>query len=76
MRLRLVPEDTNINFFKSAQMALGASLLVMAVSILLFFLQGLNFGIDFRGGTHHSHRQCPARKCGAISRRRGRARIG
>ncbi|MEM1360396.1 MAG: protein translocase subunit SecF [Pseudomonadota bacterium] len=51
MRLRLVPAETKIDFFRYWKMTFGASLIAMLLSILLFFIVGLNFGIDFRGGT-------------------------
>jgi len=51
MRLRLVPQDTNINFFGYAKLTFGASVVAVIVSVVLFFAMGLNFGIDFRGGT-------------------------
>lgn len=51
MRLRLVPADTNIDFFKAPWLTLGASGLAMLASIILFLTVGLNYGIDFRGGT-------------------------
>ncbi|GHF50971.1 protein translocase subunit SecF [Seohaeicola zhoushanensis] len=51
MRLRLVPDNTNINFFKLAPVTFGASAILFVASVVLFFVMGLNFGIDFRGGT-------------------------
>ena len=51
MRLRLVPKDTNYDFFSRSKLWLGFSALLMIVSVLSFLYQGLNFGIDFRGGT-------------------------
>ncbi len=51
MRLRLVPENTSWDFFKHAKMWLGVSALLVLVSIGSFASLGLNFGIDFRGGT-------------------------
>jgi preprotein translocase SecF subunit len=51
MRLRLVPETTTIDFFRLWRVSFGASVLAMALSIVVFFTMGLNFGIDFRGGT-------------------------
>lgn len=50
-RLRLVPEKTNINFFKIQWLTFGASIFAMVASLVLIFTMGLNFGIDFRGGT-------------------------
>lgn len=51
MRLRLVPETTNINFFAYAKLTFGGSVVLLILSVVLFFAQGLNYGIDFRGGT-------------------------
>ena len=51
MRLRLVPKDTNYDFFSRSKLWLGFSALLMIASVLSFLSQGLNFGIDFRGGT-------------------------
>ena len=50
MRLKLVPSETNIDFMRLRMPALGFSGLLVAVSIALFTLVGLNLGIDFRGG--------------------------
>ncbi|MDG2097979.1 MAG: protein translocase subunit SecF [Paracoccaceae bacterium] len=51
MRLKLVPTGTKIDFFKLSSITFGASLIGMLAAILLFLTIGLNFGIDFRGGT-------------------------
>lgn len=51
MRLRLVKQNTNFDFFKRWKLWLGISGLMMVVAFASFMLQGLNFGIDFRGGT-------------------------
>lgn len=51
MRLRLVPETTNFDFFKFARATFGASVVAVILSIVLWLTIGLNFGIDFRGGT-------------------------
>ncbi|MSU88962.1 protein translocase subunit SecF [Rhodobacteraceae bacterium 2CG4] len=51
MRLKLVPEQTNFDFFRHSRLTLGLSGLLIVVSLVLFAVQGLNFGIDFRGGT-------------------------
>ena len=50
-RLRLVPETTRIDFFRYAKLTFGASLVAMALSLVAWGALGLNFGIDFRGGT-------------------------
>lgn len=51
MRLRLVPQETNFDFFKYRKMTMGISLAAIVASIVLWLVVGLNFGIDFRGGT-------------------------
>ncbi|MFT5344129.1 MAG: preprotein translocase subunit SecF [Paracoccaceae bacterium] len=51
MRLRLVPKETSFDFFKHWKLWLGFSAFLMVLGFTSFMLQGLNFGIDFRGGT-------------------------
>jgi preprotein translocase subunit SecF len=53
MRLRMVPDNTSINFFSpnAIRLWLGVSALGVLLSIVLFFTNGLNYGVDFRGGT-------------------------
>jgi preprotein translocase subunit SecF len=51
MRLKLVPQETSFDFFSRWKIWLGISGLMMVVAFTSFMLQGLNFGIDFRGGT-------------------------
>ena len=51
MRLKLVSSETKVDFFKLSKITFGASIIGMIVALVLFFLLGLNFGIDFRGGT-------------------------
>ena len=49
--LRLVPDDTNLPFMRWRRMSFPLSALLSVVAVALFFSMGLNFGIDFRGGT-------------------------
>lgn len=51
MRLKLVPQNTSFDFFSRWKVWLGISGLMMVIAFTSFLLQGLNFGIDFRGGT-------------------------
>ncbi|MEM8692918.1 MAG: protein translocase subunit SecF [Pseudomonadota bacterium] len=51
MRLRLVKQGTNFDFFKRWKVWLGISMFMMVLALVSFGLQGLNYGIDFRGGT-------------------------
>jgi preprotein translocase subunit SecF len=50
MRLRLVSSDTSINFLKFHRLAFIFSSILVAASIGLFAVIGLNLGIDFKGG--------------------------
>ena len=49
-RPRLVPDGTKIPFFRYRWIAFGWSLFVLVATILLVAVNGLNFGIDFKGG--------------------------
>lgn len=51
MRLRLVPQETKWDFFSRPTLWLGISGALMVAALVSFFIQGLNFGIDFKGGT-------------------------
>ena len=51
MRLRLVPQETSFDFFKRWKMWLGISGVMIVLALVSFGLRGLNYGIDFRGGT-------------------------
>jgi preprotein translocase subunit SecF len=51
MRLKLVPDNTNWDFFKYQKVTFGASVLAMVLSVVVWLSMGLNFGIDFLGGT-------------------------
>jgi len=51
MRLiQFVPVGTRIPFMRYRNLAVAASLALIVVSIGVFLVKGLNFGIDFRGG--------------------------
>lgn len=49
--LKLVPNKTNVPFMRLRRAAFGFSCLLGVLSIVLLVILGLNFGIDFRGGT-------------------------
>ena len=51
MRLKLVPKETKIDFFGWQKLTFGLSVFGILASIVLFFTAGLNYGIDFRGGS-------------------------
>ncbi len=50
-RLRLVPEKTNFDFFKHQWLTFGGSMVLMLLAFVFWGTMGLNFGIDFKGGT-------------------------
>ncbi len=49
--LRIVPDDTKFDFTRFRRISFPISALLSIVAIVLFFTHGLNFGIDFKGGT-------------------------
>lgn len=51
MRLRLVRDNTAIDFFSRAKLWLGMSATFAIIAFASFLYQGLNYGIDFQGGT-------------------------
>lgn len=50
MRLKLVRDDTHIDFLGAWKIAGAFSITAMIASVIVFLMMGLNFGIDFRGG--------------------------
>ena len=42
---------SNINFVSKFRKANTVSIIVFILSIILIFFKGLNYGIDFKGGT-------------------------
>ena len=49
--LKLVPNETNIDFLAKKNLMFVISIILVAISIFSGFKSGLNFGIDFTGGT-------------------------
>ena len=49
--LRIVPDDTKFDFMRFRRISFPVSAMLSIAAILLFFFHGLNFGIDFIGGT-------------------------
>jgi preprotein translocase subunit SecF len=49
--LRIVPDDTKFDFMRFRRISFPISALLSIAAIALFFFHGLNFGIDFIGGT-------------------------
>lgn len=51
MPLKWIPENTTINFVRLRFITFGLSTLLAIVSVGLLMTKGLNYGIDFTGGT-------------------------
>jgi preprotein translocase subunit SecF len=49
--LRIVPDDTKFDFMRFRRISFPISAVLSIAAILLYFFHGLNFGIDFIGGT-------------------------
>ena len=49
--LRIVPDDTRFDFIRFRRISFPISALLSLIAIGLYFSHGLNFGIDFKGGT-------------------------
>ncbi len=49
--LRIVPDNTKFDFMRFRRISFPVSAMLSIIAILLFFYHGLNFGIDFIGGT-------------------------
>jgi len=50
VRLSIVPANTSFDFVGRRRLAYPLSAILIILSLGAFFTQGLNFGIDFRGG--------------------------
>ena len=48
--LKLIPDDTNLNFMKWRNIALVLSIIATVASLVLVGVRGLNLGVDFIGG--------------------------
>ena len=51
MQLKLIPNETAINFFGKSNVFFGVSICAVFLSAITYLFLGLNFGIDFKGGT-------------------------
>lgn len=49
--LRIWPDNTNVHFMGIRHFSFPLSAVMSIATIILFFTVGLNFGVDFRGGT-------------------------
>jgi preprotein translocase subunit SecF len=49
--LRIVPDDTKFDFMRFRRISYPVSAILSIIAIVLFFTHGLNYGVDFVGGT-------------------------
>ena len=49
--LRLAPENTKISFMRFRRISYPLSAVLSIIAVVMFFSVGMNFGIDFAGGT-------------------------
>ncbi len=49
--LRIVPDNTRFDFIRFRRISFPVSAVMSILAIVLYFTHGLNFGIDFKGGT-------------------------
>jgi len=49
--LRLAPENTKFGFMRLRRVSYPLSAFLSIVAVTVFFTVGMNFGIDFAGGT-------------------------
>lgn len=64
--LKLVPDDTNIDFARLRGWAFGLTLALSLLAIGLVFAKGLNFGVDFEGGLMIEERFATAPDIGRV----------
>jgi preprotein translocase subunit SecF len=49
--LHIIPPDTKFDFIRFRRISFPSSAVLSVIAISLYFFHGLNFGIDFKGGT-------------------------
>ncbi len=51
MLLRFIPDNTKIPFMRARKFVLAFSFITSLICLALLFTKGLNYGVDFKGGT-------------------------
>ena len=50
-KFKIIPDNINFNFLKFKYIAFMFSFILISITMIFLFFKGLNFGIDFKGGT-------------------------
>ncbi len=74
--IKLLPAKTDIKFMAWSRAAIVASLLAIVLSIAAVFTLGLNFGIDFKGGTLIEIRTPGPADIGELRKKIGALKLG
>jgi len=74
--LKLVPAKTEIGFIQHRVIAMSLSAFLVVASMVIFAINGLNFGIDFKGGTLIEASADDAVDIGALRERLGALQLG
>ena len=74
--LQIIPANTKIDFVGKRRFAYLFSLVLVVGSLIVFAVQGLNFGIDFRGGTLIEIKTAGPADIGALRSRIGALGLG
>ncbi|ADZ70630.1 protein translocase subunit SecF [Polymorphum gilvum] len=74
--LRLIPDNTKLRFMWLRKYSFPFSALVAVASLALFFTVGLNYGIDFKGGTLIEMKTDGPADIGAVRSRLGALNLG
>ena len=75
-RFRMVPEGTKIAFMNGRNIGLIVSVILSVSSVILYFTPGLNYGVDFAGGTVMEIRTEQAADFGALRDGLGKLGLG
>jgi preprotein translocase subunit SecF len=74
--IRFIPDDTDLPFMRYSRFGFLVSGILCIAAILIFLINGLNYGIDFKGGTLIEVRTLGATSIGDLRSRIGALDLG